>query len=61
MSLYRGKGRSVPFNVEDFCPPHFNFHLVYSYFNLRCRIKALSLQDKTKGDYGISMDNYQPN
>ena len=31
---------------------------IYSYFNLRCRIKASSLQDKTKGEYGILMNNY---
>ena len=34
---------------------------VYSYFNLRCRIKASSLQDKTEGEYGILMNNYQQN
>ena len=28
---------------------------IYSYFNLRCRIKASSLQDKTEGEYGILM------
>ena len=33
----------------------------YSYFNLRCRIKASSLQDKTEGEYGILMNNYQQN
>ena len=27
--------------------------IIYSYFNLRCRIKASSLQDKTEGEYGI--------
>ena len=27
--------------------------VVYSYFNLRCRIKASSLQDKTEGEYEI--------
>ena len=27
----------------------------YSYFNLRCRIKASSLQDKTEGECGILM------
>ena len=34
---------------------------VYSYFNLRCRIKTSSLQDKTEGEYGILMNNYQQN
>ena len=34
---------------------------VYSDFNLRCRIKASSLQDKTEGEYGILMNNYQQN
>ena len=34
---------------------------LYSYFNLRCRIKASSLQDKTEGEYGILMNNYQQN
>ena len=34
---------------------------IYSYFNLRCRIKASSLQDKTEGEYGILMNNYQQN
>ena len=33
----------------------------YSYFNLRCRIKASSLKDKTEGEYGILMNNYQQN
>ena len=33
----------------------------YSYFNLRCRIKASSLQDKTEGENGILMNNYQQN
>ena len=36
-------------------------HLLYNYFNLRCRIKASSLQDKTEGEYGILMNNYQQN
>ena len=35
--------------------------LDYSYFNLRCRIKASSLQDKTEGESGILMNNYQQN
>ena len=34
---------------------------IYSYFNLRCRIKASSLQDKTEGEYGMLMNNYQLN
>ena len=34
---------------------------LYSYFNLLCRIKASSLQDKTEGEYGILMNNYQQN
>ena len=34
---------------------------IYSYFNLRCRIKASSLQDKIEGEYGILMNNYQQN
>ena len=29
----------------------------YSYFNLRCWIKASSLQDNTEGEYGILMNN----
>jgi len=37
-------------------------YLLYSYFNdLRCPIKASSLQDKTEGEYGILMNNYQQN
>ena len=34
---------------------------IYSYFNLRCRFKASSLQDKTEGEYGILMNTYQQN
>ena len=34
------------------------YYFVYSYFNLRCRIKASSLQDKTEGEYGILMNNF---
>ena len=48
-------------------PIHFTVFLTgkaflpYSYFNLRCRIKASSLRDKTEGEYGIVMNNYQQN
>ena len=33
--------------------------VLYSYFNLRSRIKASSLQDKIEGEYGILMNSYQ--
>ena len=29
--------------------------LLYSYFNLRCRIKASGLKDKTEGEYELTM------
>ena len=35
------------------CLPIVISYTVYSYFNLRCQIKASSLQDKTEGEYGI--------
>ena len=38
-----------------------HFKAVYSYFNLRCRIKASSIQYKTEGEYGFLMNNYQQN
>ena len=35
--------------------------LLYSYYNLRCRMNASSLQDWTEGEYGILMNNCQEN
>ena len=35
------------------------YSVLYSYFNLRFRMKASTLQDKTEGEYGILMNNYQ--
>ena len=53
----QGRSESVVFNTVRSSI----ILIIYSYFNLRCRIKASSLQDKTEGEYGILMNNYQQN